>query len=67
MKRNTSEAKPVSVLKVLLSIDKLPLLKISASNEASFSATAASVVKGAHVPVRVSPLWRLNRSSLESF
>jgi len=61
MKRNTSEAKPVSVLKVLLSIDKLPLLKIPASNEASFSATAASVVKGAL------PLWRLNRSSLESF
>lgn len=52
MKRNTSEAKPVSVLKVLLSIDKLPCLKISASNEASFSATAASVVKGAL------PLWR---------
>jgi len=52
MKRNTSEAKPVSVLKVLLSIDKLPCLKISASNEASFSATAASVVKGALL------LWR---------
>ncbi|ADR34491.1 hypothetical protein Sulku_1831 [Sulfuricurvum kujiense DSM 16994] len=37
---------------MLLSIDKLPCLKISASNEASFSATAASVVKGGLL------LWR---------
>jgi len=61
MKRNTSEAKPVSVLKVLLSINKLPWLKKSASKEARFSATAASVVKGALL------LWRLHRSRLESF